>query len=770
LRDLLWAYTNYFQHLNLIQMSFKNMMVFASWLLTYTLFAQYEQQEIRLLDQESALPITGATYEYNDRNGLSDENGVIRFTYADGSTMYLSHVNYGTWTLTDHELKSAIENKVFYRKEVTVNLYPVTIIAVQQSSQPEGEHKIAYQDRLEHDAANILNQTPAFNSIRKGGKYGFDPVFRGFKYDQLNVVMNGAQSATAACPNRMDPPTSQMAPNMMDRIEILKGPHALRFGTGFGATINFIPAKLRFTSKPSFYGRLSSGYEHNGNQIRGESQLGFNGEMYDLSIFASWAQGDDYITGNNENVQADYNRASFGTNVGVRLTSRQQLRVSANYNRARDAEFPALPMDLRNDDTWLFNIRHDIQFVDKKLQSLNTSIFGSFVDHLMDNLLKPLDPRMMNAKTFATTYNYGGRTESIWKTENGKVYAGADLRVEGARGTRVREFVMGAMAGNTVKDNAWQDGRIGKTGLFTEYQFNGQVFNYILSGRIEVNNADINEPTQEFTGVNPETQITQINPGISMGILKNLGNNVQTGLWLARVQRSGSLTERYINFFPVGQDPYEMIGNPALAPEVNYQSDFTVKWFVNENMVINVDLFAAYLQEYISSVIDTTIAPRLPISPGVRRFKNIDKAFKTGFEANMDQQLFAGLKHQLGIAYTYGQDLVRNQPLPEIAPLDIRYSLYARYYRDRLKPEVTFRYVAEQTRVSAEFGEAATPSFYLLDVKLGYQITNNLSLNAGIHNLLDKNYFEHLNRSVRGTKAAIFAPGRNIFANLNFTF
>ncbi len=90
------------------------------------------------------------------------------------------------------------------------NLAEIDVIIMKpQKPQPEGELKIEYQERLEHDAANILNQPPSFSSILKGGNYGFDPVFRGFKYDQLNVVMNGAQGATAACPNRMDPPTSQ---------------------------------------------------------------------------------------------------------------------------------------------------------------------------------------------------------------------------------------------------------------------------------------------------------------------------------------------------------------------------------------------------------------------------------------------------------------------------------------------------------------------------------------------------------------------------------
>jgi iron complex outermembrane receptor protein len=752
-------------------MSFKHILMIAFCFLSSTLFAQSEQKEIRLLDAESSLPIVGATFEYGKQNGISNQSGIIRFFYSEGTTLKLSHLNYGSWSLSADELSRAIENRVLYRREVTVNLYPVTVIALKpQNAQPEGEIKIEFQDRLEHDAAAILNQTPAFNSIRKSGNYGFDPVFRGFKYDQLNVVMNGAQSATAACPNRMDPPTSHMAPNMMDRIEILKGPHALRFGTGIGATINFIPAKLRFTTTPDFYGRLSSGYESNGNIFRGESQFGLSGEKYDVSFFASWSQGDDYTTGNNETVQADFIRGSFGTNIGIKLASNQQLRLSATYNRVLDADFPALPMDLRKDDTWLFNARHDIQFEGRKLQSWNTTVFGSFVDHLMNNLLKPLNPRMQNAETLATTYNYGGRTEGVWNRSKAKVYAGADVRVEGAEGTRVREFLMGPMAGKIVKDNAWQNGRISKTGLFTEYQINGKTFDYIVSGRLEVNTADVNDPTQEFTQVNPETQTTQVNPNLSLGILKDFGNKFQTGLWLARVQRSGSLTERFMNYFQVGQDPFEMLGNPQLAPEVNYQADLTFKWQIAEKSVVNVDVFAAYLQDYISSVIDTTLTPRLQASPGVRQFINIDEAFKTGFELSWDQNLFAGLSHRMGIAYTYGQDLERGEPLPEIAPLDVRYAIYGSYLKDRLRPELIFRYVAEQSRVSAEFGETVTPSFSLLDVKIGYQITSGLAVNAGVNNLLDENYFEHLTRSVRGTNAPIFAPGRNFFLNLNYSF
>ncbi len=751
-------------------MSFRNIFFLFFVLYAGSLIAQADGDAISLLDPDDNAPIVGASFQYGAENGLSDAEGVIRFRYVPGRTMTLSHVSYGSWTWTAEDLDQLRRTGVYYRRGTVINLYPATVIAVRPSSrQPGDQVAINYQERLEHDGAAILNQSPAFNSIRKGGNYGFDPVFRGYKYDQLNVVLNGAQSATAACPNRMDPPTSQMAPNMLDRIEVLKGPYALRYGTGFGATINFIPAALRFSSEPGVYGRLSTGYESNGNIARGESRIGFSGAKYDFSLFGAWAQGDDYTSGNGETVPADFSRGSFGANLGLKPAANQQVRVSALYNRARDADFPALPMDLRNDDTWLLNARHDIQLGNQYLQSWNTTLFTSFVDHLMDNRLKPLDPRILNAETVATTYNYGGRTEGVWQFGKNKLFGGADWRVEGAEGIRSRAFLLGPNAGRTVEDNAWQKSRISKTGVFAEYHLTTPALEYVFSGRLELNQADSDDPSAEFTGVYTELRETQLNPSFSVGVVRGKDAAIRTGLWLGRAQRSGGLTERFINYFPVGQDPFEMLGNPQLAPEVNNQVDLTLAW-KTAGTALNVDLFASYLQDYISSVIDPALSPRLPMSPGVRQFINIDEAFKTGFEVSWTQQLPLQLQQQFGMAYTYGQDLERDEPLPEIAPLDVRYALTGSYLQDRLRPEVAFRYVVEQSRVSQEFGETVTPSFGLLDVKVGFSVTDQLVLSTGVNNLLDENYYEHLARSVRGTNTPIFAPGRNVFANLSFAF
>lgn len=738
------------------------------FLFTIVAFTQ-KQTQFSLLDQETKLAIQGATFTYGDQKGVSDDNGSIQFIFLAEESMQLSHINYGSWIIDAKNIAQAIQQGVYFQENILLDLYPVTIISVQAKQNPSENITLAYQDHMAHDGAAILNQSPAINSIRKGGSYGFDPVFRGFKYDQLNIVMNGAQSATAACPNRMDPPSSQMAPNMMDRIEILKGPHALRFGTGFGATINFVPTQLRFSNQPEIYGRLSTAYETNGNITRSESQLGLSGKAHDLSLFAAWAQGDDYTTGNDQTIAADFQRGSFGANLGLKPSENQEIRISALYNRARDAEFAALPMDLRSDDTWMLNASHQISLLNGPLDQWNTTLFGSFVDHVMDNLSKDLNPRMLDAETSAQTFNYGGRTEGTWKFKQTRLYAGADLRVEGAEGIRTRSFLMGPNAGKSLNDNVWQNSQISKTGLFAEYHFDLGTYKMMLSSRLEHNHAKSDDPANEFTSVNAENKVTQINPSISLGVTRRPSEQFKTSLWLGRVQRSGSLTERFINFFPVGQDPYEIVGNPEVKPEVNNQIDLTFEWKVKRT-IIEFDVFASYMQDYISSFISQDIAPRLPNSPGVRQIINVEEAFKTGFEASWTQDLGLGLQHQFAFAYTYAQDLVLDQPLPEIAPFDIRYSLKGNYFEGKLKPKATLRFVAEQGRISPEFGETLTPSFALVDVGVNYQINKNFGLNIAANNLLDEAYYEHLNRSVRGTPNPIFAPGRNFVAALNIKF
>jgi len=727
--------------------------------------AEGRKAAIQLLDASKKVPINGTAYRYKTQSGFSDSQGRIMLEYTESDTLYLSHVWYGEWYLTERELEDALRSGISFKEQREISLQPVTVIALRPK--PGGVEKIGLdvQDKLSHDAGAVLNQTPAISSIRKSGSYGFDPVLRGYKYDQLNVVIDGSICSIAGCPNRMDPPTSQIPPNMMEQVEIYKGPHSFRYGTSFGGTINFESTPVRFTEEQDFYGRLSGSAESNGGLYRSEGVFGIRDQKYDLGLFGSFSRGDDYSDGDGLIVPSSFQRASLGGRLGLSLADNQTLSFSATHNNAQDTEFPALPMDLRSDKTWLLNAKYEHSFDREHLKAWETSVYTALVDHTMDNLEKNLNPRMLNAITKANTISYGGRSEGVWSYDKGRLYAGFDVRVQRADGERTRAFLMGPMAGKTVFDNVWNGGQIAKPAIFGEYHRSLSEFDLIVSGRLEYNNARATDLNKTFASKNPENSARQINPNISVGGIRGLSDEWSLGLWLGRAQRSGSIAERYINSLPVGRDPYEMLGNPALNPEINNQLDLMVG-YQTDDASLDISAFTSFIQDYISSRIDPLLKPAMPSSPGVRRYVNIDEAFMTGFEITWKQRLFAGLKHNLSLAYTYGQDKVRNEPLPEIAPLDFRYTLWGSYLNNRLMPVVTLRHVMQQDRISSAFGEQSTPSFTLIDLGVTYQINNDLGVTAGVKNLFDVAYYEHLNRSVIGDSRAFYAPGRNIYASL----
>ncbi|GAB7085938.1 TonB-dependent receptor domain-containing protein [Marinifilum fragile] len=726
----------------------------------------YSQNTIQLLDQETDHPIAFAHFLHQNQKGNTNANGEFTIKYIEGEKLYLSHVNYGKVSFTDSEIKSALQSGKIYMSKTYVSLLPTTIIARKRTAKESETMQISSSDKLSHDAGDFLSQSGLIGGIRKSGSYGFDPVMRGFKYDQLNIVMDNGMSATAACPNRMDPPISQVPLNMVDRVEITKGPHSLRYGNSFAGSIHFKSSTNGFSDKASAFGRASGSYESNGEIFRTEALAGAKGKFYNFGVFGAYSEGTDYEDGNGYKVASGFNRRNIGLAANFKLSNSQNIQISANSNYAEDVDFPALNMDLREDDTKMISLSHKITFKNSALASISTSANASFVDHEMDNLTKNLNPRKVNAITKAETKNYAFRSEAAFQFKESSLFAGVDYKSEEADGTRSREILMGPMAGETAYDNIWQDSKIEKLGAFGEYHFSVNETHFIASSRLEHNSAKRKfKPVSDINSVIIDPS-NEMNFSFSIGASKNLSESIRMGIWFGRAERSGSLTERFINHIPVDVDPYERIGNPDLDPEINYQLDYNINWNT-KYFSLDINLFNSWLRDYISSEIKSDVQPLMATAPGVKQFVNINKAVMRGFEIGFNQSITNHLYHRFNLAYTYGKNKEINQPLPEIPPLDIRYSLGVHLCKQKFTPEFMLRHAAKQERIAKNYGETETPDFTVLDFKASYLFSDHFQIIGGIRNLFDEAYYEHLSRSVKDSNQAIYAPGRSFYLTLS---
>ena len=145
--------------------------------------------------------------------------------------------------------------------------------------------------------------------------------------------------------------------------------------------------------------------------------------------------------------------------------------------------------------------------------------------------------------------------------------------------------------------------------------------------------------------------------------------------------------------------------------------------------------------------------------------QNTEKATIYGFEGNVLAQITKTLSFRSTLTYTYGHVKVEDVPLDHIPPVFGLTSLklglskftgefYARYNG--------WKHLDDYSPGGEDNLKSATPdgmpSWFTLNLLTGYQFNRNISLQAGIENLLDKHY--------RYFASGISAPGRSVFVTI----
>lgn len=649
-------------------------------------------------------------------------------------------------------------SNLLFSQEKTDSLYQNIEVVRITKLLPKNKEKIETQnsDLLSHDAGKFLQHIPEISGIKKAGNYATDPVLRGFKYEQLNIVIDGASNAINACPSRMDPTVSQVNMNMVKEVEVYKGPYHFRHGNALGGTINFITIPPIFSDKTKVNGRVSLGYESNGNILRNEGFAELSSKRIVWDIFGSYQKGDRYKDGNGNEVRSAFLRYNVGTKANFKWNENNTTDIQINSNQGRDVEFAALKMDLLFDKTWMIQLGHLAEFKNSLLKHIHFNSCMSVVEHSMGtpDLSMVSDVR---------TRTYGARVETKFAKNKNVFFTGLDFKHEEAVNLSSKMSMgMPMMADGT----SWQDSHINQFGWFNEYQYFFRNSKFTASLRLDYNEANSEKPSQLFTNLYGKMNTEDFNHSLSLGYSYGITKNSQLAIWMGRAQRSASLTERFINRFPVGSDDYQYIGNPNLKPETNNQADL-IFTFKKEKVYFQIDGFYSLMQDYITGVVRPDIKPNSMMVPGTRQFQNIERALRAGFEANFNWKFLPKYRTEMAVAYTYGEDLETKNPLAEIAPLDFRWRMEADF-----SPVVLgfqYRFVGNQERINPEFGELMTKDFSLLDFNAKYNVFNNAFLSFEVMNIFNRSYSEHLTRTLSSNNnERILERGRSF--NCAFTY
>ncbi|MEN8138121.1 MAG: TonB-dependent receptor [Bacteroidota bacterium] len=608
-----------------------------------------------------------------------------------------------------------------------------------------------------HDAGSLFSGVPGFGIDKKGG-YAMDPVFRGFKYEQLNIQFDGGTTVAPACPNRMDPVTTHITPEEVEKIEIIKGPYSVRYGSSLGGVVNLVTKAPVYDADKLYRASLEGGYETNGGSYFSSLKAGVVQQNWYFTADGGIKRFGNYKSGSGQEIVSSFQTNDYSLKGGYSIDENQHIRVNFRQSFGRDIMHPGLPMDTDIDNGTVATVDYDNRFQTGFLKNIKIKAFYSDVEHVMSNSVRPSAAKVIST---STTYSqaYGGKIEfELGSNDDNIFYVGLDMKNIANQGDNEKVKPTGEFVSTK---QVWQDSYVNDYGVFAQYNLHaGNDFSLQTGMRFDFVQSDTKEPDPKFEagneGIHPEDEL---NFSANISGIYRLSENWNTKLSVGRGVQTASIQKRYVNILPVGRDNFVYFGNPMLDAEINNQADLSLnrhgdKWWMGVNGYYSV------VGNYISSELVSMPIPEEGI-PGKKKFVNIDRAKIYGLELNFGFEIFKNLKFDASGFYTHAQNIDLDEPLAEIPPMEANISLM--YENKKWYAKINQRLVAEQDRVAVSVKESASPGFGVMDLFGGYEINSHLRIDASIINIFNLNYYEHLNRSYKNmdSQSEFYNIGRN---------
>ncbi|MDG9758952.1 TonB-dependent copper receptor [Pseudomonas sediminis] len=661
-----------------------------------------------------------------------------------------------------------------HAEEHVHELPPTVITAIQQSSPLTvvADPKDPRQPVPASDAADYLKTIPGFSAIRSGGSNS-DPVLRGMFGSRLLLLTDGGQML-GACPGRMDAPSSYIAPETYDLLTVTKGPQTVIWGPGASAGV------VRFEREPERFGELGARLHASvlaGSNGRFDRLLdgAVGGEQGYLRVMANRSHSDDYDNGDGDTIGSRWDK--WNTDVALGWTPDADTLIELTAGRGDgEARYAGRGMDGTQFKRESLSLRVERSNLGGVLAKVEAKVYYNYADHIMDNFrLRVPNPTSMMAMPMASQVDrrtLGARLAATWKWDDVELITGIDAQ-RSEHGARRSTYSM--MTGYTDADRfPWnKDALMHNYGAFAEATWSLAERDRLVSGA-RVDRASAKDYRQSFRSM---MGMTRPNPTAG----ETRAETLPSGFVRYEHDLAGSPTTLYAGIGHVQRFPdyWELfsagLNGPAgsrnafdgIEPEKTTQLDIGIQY--------QDDKLQAWASAYAGQIRDYILFDYRGMGT---QADNVDARIMGG-ELGVAYAFASNWKADATLAYAWGKNSSDGEALPQMPPLEARLGLS--YQRDAWSVGALWRVVNGQGRtadgrgnvVGQDFGDSA--GFGVLSLNGAYRLSEQVKLSAGVDNLLDKRYAEHLNLAGDAgfgfpADTRIDEPGRTLWAKVDFDF
>jgi len=648
----------------------------------------------------------------------------------------------------------------------------VTAPAMEQPLVVETDPRKPRQPVPAHDGADYLKTIPGFSVIRKGGTDG-DPVFRGMAGSRLNILLDG-ENILGGCGQRMDPPTAYIFPSAYDRITVLKGPQSVLYGAGGSAgTVMFERDSLR-NKATGFEGSVMAG-SFGRRDVMADVHGG--SPLFDARGVVTKSQAGDYQDGNGDSVHSAYSRWSANAALGLTPNENTRIELSAAKSDG-EAAYADRSMDGAKFARDNVGLKADWNNADHGLvDRVEAQLFRNYIDHVMDNYslrtLSAPNPMVSNPDRLTT----GGRVMATLNSgEMTQLKVGADSQ----QNTHTLRSTMNQNMMPFENMARVEDAHFENRGLFGEARHM------------------LNEHDALIGGLRADWWKAQDQRANIIGMMGVIGPNPTANQTRSEMLKSGFV--RYESDMADSSGTvYAGLGHAERFPDywelISKESATTLSAFdtTRPEKTSQLDVGVTYRQGDVSASLSgfySKVSDFILIQSGINKgtmmmprmvsiTRNVD-ATTWGGEAGAAWQFAEQWKVDGTLSYTRGINNTDNVALAQIAPLEGRIAMA---YDDGVwNVGGLLRMVAAQESYTVNQGNIVgqdigrTAGFAILSLNTTWRASKNAQLSAGLDNLTDRTYAEHLSRG--GAMVAGFPPpttrvnemGRMLWAKANIKF